>query len=209
MLWQPERYRHLGHRVLAILVVFSLIGLWSRLAMKNSLVEVSENSKRKSSSSFWQKKECTNKNISKTKDETRLFSVKSLLPHPLDLLRRNITLEVELNLPTSVDRNVSGKCSCDNADASFDCCVRTIHVAHKMGIFLSQTILEEYRDQIRRVSPTHNGLNDVSLSAYQTGVDFREVILLRNVYSALVSGYQYHAGNIEIVWLFNEASAAI
>lgn len=80
-------------------------------------------------------------------------------------------------------------CSCLNTNAPKKCCVRTIHRTHKFGWALAETLFGPANGvQIRRSEPKYFPSKEN---------DYRNVLLTRNVYDAIVSGYLYHKSGQE------------
>jgi len=109
-----------------------------------------------------------------------------LLPVPVDLIRRGIPIELVYDF--GPPRNFSGDCSCLNPRSSYECCKRDILRSHKMGTVLTKKLFDAYKPQIM-------AKNKVELFHYWDHLpesDYRDVIVFRNIYSSLVSGYLFH-----------------
>jgi hypothetical protein len=95
-------------------------------------------------------------------------------------------------------------CSCDNPRASLECCQRTVRSSHKMGYILTRDLIHSMQ---QKTSQNEGKSPLVSLQVTQdkrwelpTTTDYRDVLVVRNVYDALVSGYLYHKSGREC-WL--------
>ena len=86
----------------------------------------------------------------------------------------------------------SPHCSCWNSTASPSCCHRLILRQHKFGYMITQQLFKPFNPIIQRrnIHPKEL-LNDT---------DYRHVVITRNLYSSLVSGYLYHKSGHEC-WL--------
>jgi len=121
-----------------------------------------------------------------------------LLPQPMALLRQNVSL-LRISYPSIQSaahrRQFSGNCSCLNPQSpSEECCSRSFFRTHKMGSVMTNHLFERYKPTIRKVWDPHS-------HAYaETGpptTDFRDVLLLRNLWDALASGYLFHSAGEE------------
>ncbi|GKY99790.1 hypothetical protein MPSEU_000932800 [Mayamaea pseudoterrestris] len=88
----------------------------------------------------------------------------------------------------------SRSCSCENSDAPWDCCQRTIRSSHKMGYTLT-------RDLMRKIKLPSSSLLNILVTQRKRwelpATDHRDVVVVRDVYDALVSGYLYHQSGRE------------
>lgn len=128
----------------------------------------------------------------------------SLLPRPMQLMRDGTPLHTEYKYRNAGinrlrDGKLTGECSCQNPKSNFKkCCKRRILRTHKMGCVMTKDLFDAYDGssssqsqaggQIRRVTEPHS-------YTYTKGLprqDFRDVLVLRNLYDAIVSGYLYH-----------------
>jgi len=119
----------------------------------------------------------------------RLNYAPSLLDraHPLALLKQYIPLAEFYRFPHP--RNFTGECSCLNPNSTLECCSRTFRRSHKMGCVMSMNLLEQYPGQYRLAA-------EPKFFTYNLGLpetDYRDVIVLRDLYSSILSGYLYHA----------------
>lgn len=113
-----------------------------------------------------------------------------------------------------IELSSGNSCSCSNPYTKFDCCQRYIHQAHKMGIAMTKRIFfndenenttntandsDNHRDYFGPIRRSNHGLNnkrhhlDITKISLLTNtanaiVDYRDVMVFRNVYSALISG---------------------
>jgi len=108
-----------------------------------------------------------------------------------------------------------GACSCRNPKSGRDCCIRFLRRNHKMGFELVKElaiggklggVLANYNDNSElRESATKRRAPVIDLSyGPRTGSfltdpdfasakqDFRQVVVMRNLYRSLISGYLYH-----------------
>ena len=94
-----------------------------------------------------------------------------------------------LSLPT-------GNCSCWNPEASRLCCTRNLRHFHKMGYVLTFRAFAPYRKQIGLFQDGRSQANPRK----NRSRDYRDVVVTRNFYDALMSGYLYHKTGREC-WL--------
>lgn len=82
------------------------------------------------------------------------------------------------------------QCSCFNTDTRSECCKRDVSYAHKFGYALTQFLFRPFRNDIKQgdIGPNQEAF---------AGCDRRHVMIVRNLYSALVSGYLYHRAGYE------------
>jgi hypothetical protein len=99
------------------------------------------------------------------------------------------------NKPTTTLTSTTSKCDC--YDISAHCCDRTIWRTHKFGTILIGDLFSEYRQKDSKfhvhTMPTPKN-SDYNLP--QT-LDYRHVLVTRNWYDAIVSGYLYHRAGYE------------
>jgi len=116
-----------------------------------------------------------------------------LLMQITDVYRRNGSIGDYFRLPKPFEYNNSTACSCNNPRSKFDCCERLIYRPHKMGFMLSQEIASKYKPLVQRSDTKRNYKTTSKNLSNLFPVDHRSVLLMRNIYSSLVSGYLYHA----------------
>ncbi len=107
------------------------------------------------------------------------------------LLRRNSS-----TAPTKVNNRLL--CSCLNTSASRHCCERVIFRAHKFGTILVDSLFGSFR----RLSPIpkielKQMPKYVDNATLPTSLDYRHVVVTRNWFDAIVSGYLYHRAGYE------------
>jgi len=112
-----------------------------------------------------------------------------LLPTPMALLRQNYSLATyHLYANFSENRNFSGDCSCRNPrSSSAQCCSRVLRRTHKMGSVMSTFLFRSF--------PEIGTVWDPAYYNYTTSLpttDYRDVLLIRNLFDSLVSGYLFH-----------------
>jgi len=124
-----------------------------------------------------------------------------ILPEPLDYLRRNVSLSDAYSDVFGVgvgdDKeeekkrfDADGSCSCRNASSpSGTCCDRVFRRCHKQGVVMTRSTFKKYRPSITLFSKDPWALNYLQDPPV---VDYRDVLLLRNLNDALISGYLYH-----------------
>jgi len=84
-------------------------------------------------------------------------------------------------------------CSCFNFSANASCCQRAVLRAHKFGYMLTQGLFKPFPSVSRLIiSPNAIPINGTT--------DYRHVVITRNIYDAMVSGYLYHKSGREC-WL--------
>jgi len=122
-----------------------------------------------------------------------------LLPAALSLLRRGVPLESAIAYPnrnfttsTSSFEYTEG-CSCLNPKAKYGtCCKRHYRVSYLMNIPQSSSFIEKQRKLARVIdnySPDSHSLLGIPTA------DYRDVLVLRNMYDAVVEGYVAHIGS--------------
>lgn len=84
------------------------------------------------------------------------------------------------------------RCSCWNSTATPSCCQRLILRQHKFGYMITQQLFKPFYPFIQ-----HRNINPDELINH---TDYRHVVITRNLYSSLVSGYLYHQSGHEC-WL--------
>ena len=89
-------------------------------------------------------------------------------------------------------------CSCWNTTAPPDCCERAIFRAHKFGTILVDTLVHSFRYSTVKlrinVKQFPKQLDNTTLP---TTSDYRHVVVTRNWFDAIVSGYLYHKAGHE------------
>jgi len=99
-----------------------------------------------------------------------------------------------------VGNNGDDDCSCYNHDSNTSCCVRTVRRSHKMGYVLTQQLLRRSK-LLKQVAVTQKFRIDDETAASEGGgrgvADFRDVVVTRNWYESLISGYLYHKSYYE------------
>jgi len=138
----------------------------------------------------------------------------ALLPRPLQLMRRNVPLRTTAEYGgVTIPEPNSTECSCSNPGAGPDCCSRNARTEHKFGVILTRKVFRRptYEGEVAILSHSFRALNvhtadllrdspsgiggTASAEDAPANKDFRDVMVFRNVYSALVSGYQVRAEN--------------
>lgn len=97
----------------------------------------------------------------------------------------------QCNTKTANRPEVSSKdsiCSCDNALATSECCQRVVRPSHKMGYVLSWEIFQNFPLTINVTQDKRWELPDT---------DYRDVIVTRDWYESIISGYLYHKSGRE------------
>lgn len=99
------------------------------------------------------------------------------------------------------------ECSCATRGASSrsDCCLRGFLVVHKMGFTATYVLRKRHFPQIRIVGIAKNSLlSTADKDSYHRryinppmGEDYKMVVVTRNWYDALISGYLYHRAGRE------------
>ena len=93
----------------------------------------------------------------------------------------------------------SSDCSCLNPQAAFECCQRVVHSWHRMGFDYTRNLF-----RTKALEPQQHLSILFSKGKVRerlgTTADYREVIVGRDVYDAIVSGYLYHKSGREC-WL--------
>ena len=85
-------------------------------------------------------------------------------------------------------------CSCYNINATIHCCDRSFRRAHKMGFIMTQYLFHPLVQQRLVTLSEHFLLHKPPTKAIS---DYRQVIMTRNWYDALISGYIYHKAGRE------------
>ncbi|GKZ01307.1 hypothetical protein MPSEU_001081700 [Mayamaea pseudoterrestris] len=88
---------------------------------------------------------------------------------------------------------VDEECSC--FQPSRECCERLLLCNHKFGFILSKNLYGPFNHDISRMH-----INLGSFPNSTAAKDYRHVVLVRNMYDAIVSGYLYHQAGHEC-WL--------
>mmetsp|Transcript_22858 Transcript_22858/g.50773 ORF Transcript_22858/g.50773 Transcript_22858/m.50773 type:complete len:348 (+) Transcript_22858:136-1179(+) len=86
--------------------------------------------------------------------------------------------------------NKSCTCCCYNSNTDFSCCERMFRPTHKMGFYATLDLMKA----LQQVYGTNKismmqGFKDLSKPK---DIDYRDAVVTRNVYAALISGYLYH-----------------
>jgi len=146
-----------------------------------------------------------------------------LFPLLLDSYRRGEVLNVTVEKRKKKKRNEretrppplpgpDDQCSCHGTNSNSTssnnkkCCVRYLHVMHKMGFVMTQggnmpEVAPYYKDKsIIRSAPDLNRHRHIDLLDFSGAKDYRDVFIFRNIYDAIVSGYVYHKSGREC-WL--------
>ena len=91
--------------------------------------------------------------------------------------------------------NKNDTCNCLNSNAQKEnCCQRTIYRLHKMGTILLGDLFQHFRhDRNHLIRTKHVPWN----TRFATDRDYRHVIVTRNWFDAIVSGYLYHFAGYE------------
>ena len=133
-----------------------------------------------------------------------------LVPLAMMLMNESVAVQSVYDvIPNRIDAIVSdNKCSCvvaaasnnnNNNNATFSskkCCKRGLFRTHKMGFALGETLFQNspYQKYIQLYQAVQDNLYNTSFLPQK---DYRDVIILRNIYDALVSGYLYHKSGRE------------
>jgi len=133
-------------------------------------------------------------------------SESDLLPLTLDVLRRGDDLDRYYNF---TEPTWNHTCSCKSPpgppDVAEQCCVRFSQTYHKMGYLLSMSIRRlkllpiSYINYPRlgRIkglqSPWSNRFPVYPHKDVPRDVDFRTVLMIRNIYDSIISSYLYHS----------------
>ena len=89
---------------------------------------------------------------------------------------------------------VAPSCSCLNSTASEKCCDRRVLRGHKFGYILTQKLFKPFSGISRsKIRPDY-------IPPQATNTDYRHVVVARNIYQAVASGYLYHKSGREC-WL--------
>ena len=151
-------------------------------------------------------------------DEKTSFSLDEATKrrHPPRAGLEHVDLEAERKkLGSSIS-----KCSCDDDGVIVDaftkvkqvkksnalCCQRRIFVGHKMGTFLIQSDEERLKQEygIERADfdefPSGRDVPFTKDHLLEPRIDFRDVMIIRNIYDSIISGYLYHKEGKEC-WL--------
>ena len=125
----------------------------------------------------------------------------SLLPEAMEYRRRGVPLlpiyrekfgDPLRDANLGAGRAYAGRCSCLNSESRERCCERNFRRCHKMGVTMTRAVFN------RRYNPEVYlwSRDPTEMDYWKKGVprrrDFRDVLLLRNLKDALVSGYLYH-----------------
>jgi len=124
----------------------------------------------------------------------------NILAQPMGLLRRGIPLDSMYNFASASpalglhnggvgdgSAATDRECSCRNPKASGSCCARIVRRNHKMGYVLVASLFQNATNvQLSQGAKAANYLETNLLSKKK---DFRVVLVVRDIYEALVSGY--------------------
>jgi len=120
-----------------------------------------------------------------------------LIPDEMYLFRQGIP-QPDLYPLTADAPALNGECSCRNPKSTGDCCERVAVRSHKFGHVLMGQLLNRARTGklVAKRESSHLSYN-MSISEQilpdpANSKDFRVVLFMRNIYKALVSGYNYH-----------------
>jgi len=84
-------------------------------------------------------------------------------------------------------------CSCFNSSSTLDCCDQRILRGHKFGYLLTQELFKKpFQIVTSKIRPS-----------YIYAGDYRHVVVARNIYQAVASGYLYHQSGHECWLTFN------
>ena len=147
-------------------------------------------------------------NVYKCFDENNSFSLieaqKKREPPIAGLKHVNINEEIK-----ALKNHTNTTCSCHNAGIirqstqqsklSPLCCQRRVFSGHKMGTFLQMSLegkLKEYSIEKADFDEFPNGRDIPYIKDHllQPVIDYRDVMILRNIYDSIISGYLYHKG---------------
>jgi len=112
-----------------------------------------------------------------------------LLPAPMDMIRRGFPVEQFYNFKA---KDWTGACSCENATATSECCKRTLFRGHKMGTVLTNTLFSQYDIELQ-----NRWYNMTYVSGLPEKQDYRDILLYRNIWESIVSGYKFHLAGQE------------
>ncbi|GKY98087.1 hypothetical protein MPSEU_000766600 [Mayamaea pseudoterrestris] len=92
------------------------------------------------------------------------------------------------------------QCNCNNNYTNKTCCRRMVARAHKMGYEWSRKIGVELRPRLERNNFTNIFVRqeaiDISTAEWPK-TDVKAMLILRNIYSSLLSGFVYHRSGME------------
>lgn len=111
----------------------------------------------------------------------------------------------------ATNQTMPGECSClGNMETYYFCCQRAIVVVHKMGVTAVQHLRDKYMTRIwghisvqtPEIMDNHsNGaLFESQYRTPEVALDYRHIVVTRNWFEAIVSGYLYHKTGREC-WL--------
>ena len=104
--------------------------------------------------------------------------------------------DIDVGAPTSSSApapfvvNTSCTCCCYNFNTDFTCCERTFRPTHKMGFYATLDLMKKM-EQVYGTNKISMKQGFKSLSRPKE-IDYRDAVVTRNVYAALISGYLYH-----------------
>lgn len=147
-------------------------------------------------------------NVYRCFDESNSFSLieaqKKRKPPLAGLEHVNIDEEIKF-----IQANNITTCSCEvnatKSKLSPLCCQRRVFSGHKMGTFLQMSLEDKFKEHsIEKADfdefPNGRDIPYIKDHLLQPVIDYRDVIILRNIYDSLISGYLYHKSGREC-WL--------
>jgi len=129
---------------------------------------------------------------------------------PVEFLKRGVSIQDMYKFPTKEERYdllnsgggllavavEGGSCSCRNPHADLQCCRRTIFRTHKMGCVMTESLfVKDYPLIQLATEPEHFTYLKQGLPQQ----DYRDVIVLRDIYDSLISGYMFHKSTYSII----------
>lgn len=100
--------------------------------------------------------------------------------------------------------NSSCSCCCYNFNADFQCCERTFRPSHKMGFYATLSLMRQlgyvYGTNKIDMQQGFRRIDWPNFGKPENEVDYRDVVVTRNIFEALISGYLYHKTGREC-WL--------
>jgi len=112
--------------------------------------------------------------------------------HPLVLLKQDVPITSVYNFP---NRKFAGECSCENPNASLECCQRTFRRSHKFGCVATMNLLDQYGKGSNFKLAAEPKFFNYNVKLPDS--DYRDVIVLRDLWSGILSGYLYHFKGFE------------
>jgi len=126
----------------------------------------------------------------------------------MDLLKRGIPLSDlyggSFSSSYHADSRDSVLCSCLSPDSKSNCCLRRIERFHKMGWALIKELFDRKKmkkkgfgggeniEILRAGEDRRDYLTTLQSFYFEGNRDFRNVMVIRNIYQSLISGYLYH-----------------